>query len=132
MQTAPAAGVHCRADNFRCLVNFELSLGRIVLLLGPNGAGKSTLFDLLERLRRLVVDGARIDDCFTSADLTAWETRFEQRFELDMVRDDAHVFRYALTISHDPDRRRDRTAGGWPGALATSPMASGPRSHSIH
>jgi len=96
------------ADNFRCLVNFELSLGRIVLLLGPNGAGKSTIFDLLERLRRLVVDGARIDDCFTSADLTAWETRFEQRFELDMVRDDAHVFRYALTISHDPDRRRVR------------------------
>ena len=64
MQTAPAAGVHCRADNFRCLVNFELRLGRIVLLLGPNGAGKSTIFDLLERLRRLVVDGARIDDCF--------------------------------------------------------------------
>jgi predicted ATPase len=24
------------ADNFRCLVNFELTLGRIVLLLGPN------------------------------------------------------------------------------------------------
>ena len=41
-----------------------MRLGRIVLLLGPNGAGKSTIFDLLERLRRLVVDGARIDDCF--------------------------------------------------------------------
>ncbi len=62
---------HLYADNFRCLVNFEWTLGRIVLLLGPNGVGKSTLFDLLERLRRLVVDGARIDDGFSSADLTA-------------------------------------------------------------
>ena len=81
---APAAVLPCPADSFgypdhaepplRRLVYFELTLGRIVLLLGPNGAGKSTLFDLLERLRRLVVDGARIDDCFTCADLTDWET----------------------------------------------------------
>lgn len=96
------------ADNFRCLVNFELTLGRIVLLLGPNGAGKSTIFHLLERLQRLVCDGERIDDCFSPADLTVWETRQEQRFELDMVRDDTHTFRYALTISHAPDRRRVR------------------------
>ncbi|MBU0989810.1 MAG: ATP-binding protein, partial [Proteobacteria bacterium] len=43
------------ANNYRCLVNFEIDLDRLTLLVGPNGGGKSTLFDLLYGVRRLIV-----------------------------------------------------------------------------
>ncbi len=41
-------------DNFRCLVNFELSVDSINLFLGPNGAGKSAVFDVLRAMQTFV------------------------------------------------------------------------------
>ena len=32
------------ADNYKCLVNFELPLKDLTLLVGPNGAGKTSVF----------------------------------------------------------------------------------------
>jgi len=37
-------------DNYKCLVNFELSVGGLNLFLGPNGAGKSAVFEVLRML----------------------------------------------------------------------------------
>lgn len=47
------------ADNYRCLVNFEIDFNEITLLVGPNGGGKSTIFDLLFKIRELIIDNAR-------------------------------------------------------------------------
>ena len=37
-------------DNYKCMVNFEISLGDISLLLGQNGSGKSSVFQVLQML----------------------------------------------------------------------------------
>lgn len=95
------------ANNYRCLVNFEIDLDRLTLLVGPNGGGKSTLFDLLYGVRRLIVDNAKINDIFPPEDLTAWVKNFEQTFELD-VQGEEGLFSYKLVISHNPDIKKQR------------------------
>lgn len=93
-------------DNFRCFVNFEWKPGRLALLLGDNGSGKSTLIDLLIGLRALMVDRAPVRHVFPRSSKTRWDTRLEQRFELDVVVD-GRPFSYRLTVKHDagdPDR----------------------------
>jgi len=95
------------ANNYRCLVNFEMSFNALTLLLGPNGGGKSTLFDVLFGIRRLIVDNARIGDVFMSEDTTAWVNKNEQSFELDVQGEDG-LFSYRLVISHNPDIGKQR------------------------
>jgi ABC-type sugar transport system ATPase subunit len=70
------------ADNYRCFTNFEMKPGAFQLLLGDNGAGKSLLLDLLADLRALVVSGVPLGDRLTLDDLTRWDPRNRQRFEL--------------------------------------------------
>ena len=41
-------------DNFRSLVNFEISFDSINLFLGANGSGKSTVFDAINRVKDLI------------------------------------------------------------------------------
>ena len=41
------------ANNYRCLVNFEINFDKLALLIGPNGGGKSSLFDLLYAIRHI-------------------------------------------------------------------------------
>ena len=43
-------------DNYKCLVNFELSFDRLTLLIGPNGVGKSAVLDVIFSLRQLLSD----------------------------------------------------------------------------
>ncbi len=95
------------ANNYRCLVNFELNFEELTLLVGPNGGGKSTLFDLLYRIRHLIVDNAKISSVFPPEDLTAWINNFEQTFEMD-VQGDAGLFSYKLVVSHNPDIKKQR------------------------
>lgn len=94
-------------DNFRCLVNFEVKFGPTNLLLGVNGAGKSSLFELLHRLQRLLLDGAKVDESFPITDLTRWQELGRQRFEIDMIIDGAN-YGYKLAIEHDRERKRMR------------------------
>ena len=87
------------ADNYRCLVNFEIEFGELNLLMGPNGSGKSSLFDLLFKIRRLLIDRASITDLFPAEDRCAWITSPKQSFEID-VQGDAGLFSYLLQLEH--------------------------------
>ena len=95
------------ANNYRCLVNFEINFDELTLLVGPNGGGKSTLFDLLYKIRHLIVDNAKVGEVFSSEDLTAWVNKSEQSFELDVQGKDG-LFSYKLVISHNPDIKKQR------------------------
>ena len=95
------------ANNYRCLVNFDINFEKLTLLAGPNGGGKSTLFDLLFGIRRLIVDNARVNDAFPPEDLTAWVNKNEQSFELD-IQGENGLFSYKLVISHNPDIKKQK------------------------
>lgn len=95
------------ANNYRCLVNFEMKFDKLTLLMGPNGGGKSSLFDLLFGIRRLIVDNAKVADVFPPEDLTAWVNKTEQAFELDVQGDDG-LFSYKLVISHNPEIKKQK------------------------
>lgn len=86
------------ADNFRALVNFEFRPSDLSLLLGGNGSGKTSVFDVLGRLRDLIVLGRPASELF-SYTRTRWETRDVQRFELDLQNQDG-AYHYALEIQH--------------------------------
>lgn len=86
------------ADNFRSLVNFELRPGPLSLLLGDNGSGKTTVFDVLGKLRDLLVLGSPVSSLFSHT-TTLWDTRSLQRFELE-IENEGRTYRYALEIQH--------------------------------
>ena len=94
-------------DNFLCLVNFELTLEETNVLLGPNGSGKTSVLQALRRIQALVARGAKVDEAFPASDLSLTQNRDKQRFELDL-QIDGGVYRYALGIEHNRDRRRMR------------------------
>jgi len=71
-----------KVDNFKCLDDFELALADHALLMGLNGSGKSTVVEVLERLRRLLVDGERAGECFPPSTRTRWASDSAQTFEL--------------------------------------------------
>jgi predicted ATPase len=94
-------------DNFRCLVNFELRLGRLNLLLGENGTGKTTVFEVLDRLRAFVGGDSKVGASFPPRDITRWQTTGLQRFELEMAVG-SEAYAYLLIVEHDEERRRVR------------------------
>lgn len=91
------------ADNFLCLVNFELTLDETNVLLGPNGSGKTSVLDALHRIQALVARGAKIEEVLPAKNLTLSQDRDEQRFELDLQIDE-NVYKYALVVRHDRER----------------------------
>ena len=95
------------ANNYRCMVNFEMHFDRINIIVGPNGSGKSSIFDLLFNIRRLLVDNARISDVFPEDDVTVWVRNSLQTFELD-VEGECGLYTYRLTISHNPALGKQR------------------------
>ena len=109
------------ADNYKCLVNFELRFKDVTLLLGTNGAGKSSVLDVVYRLKQLLVDGRRIGDAevFPARTRTRGGQRDIQTIALD-VDLDGELFQYKLEVEHeegDTGRARVRleslkTSGG--------------------
>ena len=95
------------ADNFLCLVNFELTLDERNVLLGANGSGKTSVLEALRRIRALVSRSERIEDVFPTRDLSLSQKRNKQRFELDLQIDE-DSYRYVLTIEHDRHNKRMR------------------------
>jgi len=90
-------------DNYRCFTNFEFKPAQTTLILGANGSGKTSLFDVLSSIVDLVVKGADVGECFPTDTLTRWDTRSQQRFELD-VHDGRGLYRYVLVLEHDRER----------------------------
>ncbi|MFL1455753.1 AAA family ATPase [Marinobacter sp. GN3S48] len=97
-------------NNYRSLVNFELSPGSLALLMGPNGAGKSAVFDVLDSLRRFVADGERLDMAFPADDksrLSASQQSDDIHLELELATDDG-LYSYSLTIEYSELEKKQR------------------------
>jgi predicted ATPase len=96
-------------DNYKCLVNFDLSLQELTLLLGPNGVGKTSFLNVIFALRRLLSGEAKVMDIdiFPPATLTRWQNRNIQVFELDLVLEDEEL-RYRLEVEHERTIRKAR------------------------
>lgn len=96
-------------DNFRCLVNFDLSVDYINLFLGPNGSGKSTVFDALRKIQAFVSGDEKVSPLFQANDLTRWQTSPSQTFELQIEGNEG-LYKYELTIEHDQAKNEARIA----------------------
>jgi len=94
-------------DNFRCLVNFELSVDSINLFLGSNGAGKSTVFDVLRKIQAFITGEGKVDIIFKSTDCTRWQISPIQSFELE-IEGNGGNYNYELAIEHDQKGLRAR------------------------
>jgi AAA15 family ATPase/GTPase len=92
------------ADNYKCLVNFELNLGSIQLLLGQNGSGKSTVGNVLMDLRSLIIDGVETVKVFPTSSLTRWQMLSKQVFRLEVEREHS-LYIYQLELEHDRDKQ---------------------------
>ncbi|MEM7760078.1 MAG: AAA family ATPase [Cyanobacteria bacterium P01_A01_bin.40] len=57
-------------NNFRCLVNFDLTFDNINLILGYNGSGKSALFEVIRKIQEFIVDDLKVEEIFSHQDLT--------------------------------------------------------------
>lgn len=95
------------ADNFQCLVNFELTLDEQNVFLGGNGSGKTTVLDALRRIRALVSRGDRVDEVFPARDLSLTRNHDEQRFELDL-QSEGGFYQYVVVIEHDRGNQKMR------------------------
>ena len=87
-------------DNYKCFSNFQFEPGQIELILGDNGSGKSSLLDVLRKLREFLVTGSSTLELFPQSNLTAWDKRNEQKFEIGLTGNDGRYF-YSLTLQHD-------------------------------
>jgi energy-coupling factor transporter ATP-binding protein EcfA2 len=90
------------ADNFRCLVNFDLKLGAKNVLMGNNGAGKSASLQCLGHIRKLIIGEGQIRDYFDKRSLTRWDKRTNQTFELEADLPQGNYV-YKITIEHGTD-----------------------------
>ena len=96
-------------DNYKCFVNFSLSLEERTLLIGRNGTGKTSVLDAIFALRQLLVDGVKITDpdALPTTTLTQWQQRNLQRFGLHVLLGD-DPFEYRLEVEHDRPARQAR------------------------
>jgi len=94
-------------DNFKCLVNFELTVEPMNLFLGANGTGKTTLFHALLKLQQFIVESKTVTELFKSTDLTIWQDFSVQNFELEIA-GNGGVYKYSLAIEHQQEPERSR------------------------
>jgi predicted ATPase len=86
-------------DNYRCLSNFELSLGKSTLLVGRNGCGKSSVWEVLAGLQDIVAHGRAVSEVFSEHSRTRWGSRSEQTFELTLTIEGMH-YAYRAVVRH--------------------------------
>ncbi|WP_013322336.1 AAA family ATPase [Gloeothece verrucosa] len=94
-------------DNFRCFVNFELSLRQINLFMGLNGTGKSTVFEVLRKLQAFITGEGQIHQIFKLADFTIWQKLPLQTFELEIEGNEGN-YKYELAIEHNQEINKAR------------------------
>lgn len=96
-------------DNYKCFVNFEVSLNSLNLLMGGNGSGKSTVFKLILQVQSLITGREKLSLLFPANSCTRWQDMELQRFELGLTID-GEAYCYILEIEHDINHRRVRIA----------------------
>ncbi len=105
-------------DNFKSLMNFEVSLTRFQLWMGENGSGKTSAFDALRSIQR-VLSGDHVQDIFPASTLTKWSTKSIQKFSVKIIID-GEEFDYELIVEHNMENRlcriKDETLK-WKGKL---------------
>lgn len=94
-------------DNYKCFSNFTYEPQSLDLLIGKNGSGKTSIFDVLLDLKKIAVEGERVENVFDASSLTAWDQRDLQTFELSL-KDGEDEFTYRLQIQHDRDANRSQ------------------------
>ncbi|MCU0863263.1 MAG: AAA family ATPase [Planctomycetes bacterium] len=94
-------------DNFRSLVNTTLEPGSLSLLIGDNGSGKTSLFEVLDLIRQLVVEGAKVGELFPAGTLTRWQPESTQRFQL-CIEIAGESFEYGVAVEHTPEQGKVR------------------------
>ena len=105
------------ADNYRTLVNFEISFDRLNIVLGTNGAGKTVIFDVIRAIRSFLTEGKRVNEVFPVSSLTRWQKVDVQTFELE-VKTEECVYIYHLEIQQNSAEQKCRviketvTSGG--------------------
>lgn len=88
-------------DNFRCFKSLSLPLGHFQMFVGSNGSGKSSVFDLLEKLRGVLLAGAPVHEVFRPGDCTRWDNRPEISVGMELRRG-PDVFEYTLVLEFAP------------------------------
>jgi predicted ATPase len=86
--------------NYKCLVNFEINFDKdISLFLGANGSGKSTVFEVLTKLRRVIIDEEKVENVFNEDDLPRWiqPTLEDICLELDVEIGESY-YKYSLKM----------------------------------
>jgi predicted ATPase len=86
-------------DNYKCLVDFTYEPNQLELIVGSNGSGKSTVFEALRKLREFITGDFKAEELFAKDDLTRWQKRTKQKFELQVV-NDSGTYDYSLELHY--------------------------------
>lgn len=104
------------ANNFRCLLAFEIKFDSFGVLCGANGSGKSSVFDALRLIRDLATGdgclGGEAERDIPFLEFTNWQegttqTSTVQEFEL-AVMDSGHSFEYVLHLEQKASFEKPR------------------------
>jgi predicted ATPase len=94
------------ANNYRCLVAFEINFDPMAVFCGINGTGKSSVFDAIKFVRDLATGNCFLGGSENSnnrtvsqLEFTHWLKSDTQEFELDLESDGYH-FRYLIHLEH--------------------------------
>lgn len=94
-------------DNYKCFSNFQYEPGAIELFFGDNGTGKSSLFDIVRKLKQLVVEGKSTLEVFQRQDLCKWDSRRTQSFEIGL-QGEGGGYSYKLQIEFEKGSVKNR------------------------
>lgn len=91
-------------DNFRRFINQRIEFSETMLIKGKNGTGKTTLIDLIQRLKRFIVNNnstGHVGELFMAEDIPRWQTgdygQITTHFELK-IQTDSNEYIYKLKI----------------------------------
>lgn len=99
-----------RIDNYKMFQNADITFGSQNLIMGANGTGKTSVFEIVNLLKRLLVDGEICEDLFEVKTVPRWlqnSKRVLQTFVLEME-GPLGPFTYQLTVEQLPQEQTSR------------------------